>query len=67
MRVAPPGARAHTRDMSEIYTHTVTGATFTATEEGPFGKSSVAGNWGSGEAGVIFPRETWKDGSPVWK
>lgn len=49
------------------FTHTITGRTFIGTGEGPFGASSVAGTWDSGEAGVIFPGDTLKDGSALWE
>lgn len=47
------------------YTHQITGRTFTAAGQGEI-PTSVAGTWDSGEAGVIYPAETFRDGGPVW-
>lgn len=49
-----------------MFRHTTTGRTFTTTGEGEFGGTSAAGTWDSGQAGTIFPGETFRDGSPVW-
>lgn len=49
-----------------LHIHTGTGRTFTATSEGSFGAASVDGRWDTGEAGTIWPGETFADGSLVW-
>jgi hypothetical protein len=52
--------------MPVVYTHRLSGRTFTANDgAGAFGESSVDGTWNTGEFGTIFPGELWGD-APVW-
>lgn len=47
------------------YTHVVSGRSFAGTHPGTHG-SAMVGTWDSGEAGVIYPADTLRDGRPVW-
>jgi len=48
--------------------HTLTGRTFAATD-GPsrsYGPAARDGRWDTGQAGTIWPAETFADGTPAW-
>lgn len=49
------------------FTHTVTGRKFHAIEgEGAYGAATLDGHWDTGQAGTIWPAETFRDGTLCW-
>lgn len=50
-----------------MFVHSVSGQTFTAERVSEvYGAAAVDGRWESGQAGTIWPNETFKDGSRIW-